>query len=279
MDAPVAFVSHGAPSLALDAADPTHAFLRGFGDALAASAHPQGCAASAHPEGCGKPRAILCISAHWDTVAPALTAGDEPATIHDFYGFPEPLYALRYPAPGSPALALRVRELLAAAGHDAHLDLRRGLDHGAWLPLMLMYPEAEVPVVQLSVQSQASGAHHLAIGRALAPLRAEGILVFGSGGATHPLGEALRATVEPDEGSPAEWTAGFDRWLTERIEQGDRAALADWHQAPHAERNHPTPEHFVPLLVAAGAAGEARGSRVHAGWAYRHLSMAAFRWH
>lgn len=267
MDAPafpIAFVSHGAPSLALDTAEPTHRFLRGFGAALGATS--------------GRPRGIVCISAHWDTATPAITAGEAPATIHDFHGFPAPLYDLRYPAPGSPALALRVRELLAAAGHDAHLDLRRGLDHGAWVPLMLMYPDADVPVVQLSVQSGQDGAHHLALGRALAPLAAEGVLVLGSGGATHPLAEALRVdwSHSPDLTEP--WTAAFDLWLAERVEHGDEAALAGWHHAPHAQRVHPTPEHFLPLLVAAGAAQGARGARVHGGWAYHLLSMAAFQW-
>jgi len=265
MDQPVAFVSHGAPTLALDAEDPTHRFLRGFGATLGARA--------------GRPRGIVCISAHWDTETPAITAAESPATIHDFHGFPQALYAQRYPAPGSPPLALRVRELLAEADHDAHLDLRRGLDHGAWVPLMLMHPAADVPVVQLSVQSGSDGAHHLALGRALAPLSAEGVLVLGSGGATHPLAEALRVDWSASAGPTEPWTAAFDAWLLERVEAGDEAALADWTAAPQARRNHPTPEHFLPLLVAAGAAAGARGRRVHDGWAYHLLSMAAFRWH
>ena len=261
--APVAFVSHGAPSLALDAGDPTHEFLKGFGRAL------------------GQPRAVLCISAHWDTAAPALTAGDGPATIHDFFGFPEPLYALRYPAPGAPWLALRVRELLAAAGVDAHLDLRRGLDHGAWVPLMLMYPAADVPVVQLSVQTRRSAAEHLALGAALAPLAAEGVLVLGSGGATHALGEAFalqRAAHRADPGAPTPaWATRFDAWLRDVLLRGDRAALARWQAAPEAARNHPTPEHFLPLLVAAGA-GSGVASPVHSGFDWSVLSMAAYRW-
>lgn len=254
---PVAFVSHGAPSLALDPADPTHGFLRGFGLAL------------------GKPRAVLCVSAHWDTAQPALTASDQPATIHDFYGFPEPLYAIRYAAPGAPWLALRARELLAAAGIDAHLDLRRGLDHGAWVPLMLMYPEADVPVVQLSVQSGRSAADHLALGAALAPLAAEGVLVLGSGGATHALGEAFARRERPI--ATPEWARAFDGWLADALARGDLAALERWTDAPQARRNHPTPEHFLPLLVAAGAA---RGTalRVHEGYGWSVISMAAYRW-
>lgn len=263
MDAPVAFVSHGAPSLALDHADPTHAFLRGFGPAL------------------GKPRAVLCISAHWDTTGPALTAGDAPATIHDFSGFPEPLYALRYPAPGAPWLALRVRELLAVIGQDAHLDLRRGLDHGAWVPLMLMYPDASVPVVQLSVQTRLSAAHHLALGRALAPLAAEGVLVLGSGGATHALGEAFasqRAAMQAGStASTPAWAARFDGWLRDALTRGDHAALERWHDAPDAARNHPTAEHFLPLLVAAGA-GSGAATLANSGFAWSVLSMAAYRW-
>jgi 4,5-DOPA dioxygenase extradiol len=262
MDAPpsaaVAFVSHGAPSLALDSSDPTHAFLRGFGAAL------------------GRPRAVLCISAHWETERPALTAGDAPATIHDFYGFPEPLYRLRYPAPGAPALALRVREFLAAAGHDAHLDLRRGLDHGAWVPLMLMYPQADVPVLQLSVQPARDGAHHLALGAALAPLAAEGVLVLGSGGATHALREAFTSVRDGETATPA-WARAFDDWLAAALGTDDRAALARWEQAPEARRNHPTPEHFLPLLVAAGA-GRGAAAQVNSGFAWSVLSMAAYRW-
>ena len=254
--APVAFVSHGAPSLVLEHSDPTHAFLSGFGRTL------------------GAPRAILCVSAHWDTPTPALTMAVDPATIHDFHGFPPALYALRYPAPGAPWLALRARELLAAAGIDAHLDTRRGLDHGAWAPLYLMFPEAAVPVVQLSVQSGATGAHHLGVGRALAPLAAEGVLVLGSGGATHPLGEALRA--DPAQPLPG-WVREFDGWLERAVTAGDFASLADWPHAPQAPRNHPTPEHFLPLLVAAGAAGDA-GRVAHRGASWGLLSMAAFRW-
>jgi 4,5-DOPA dioxygenase extradiol len=259
MDAPVAFVSHGAPSLALDAHDPTHRFLTGFGRVL------------------GRPRAVLCISAHWDTAGPALTAGAAPETIHDFFGFPEPLYALRYPAPGAPWLAQRVRELLATIGEDAHLDPVRGLDHGAWVPLMLMYPEADVPVVQLSVQSRRSGAAHLALGAALAPLAAEGVLVLGSGGATHALGEAFAShRAAPDAPTPA-WAARFDDWLRDALTRGDRAALEGWSSAPEAARNHPTPEHFLPLLVAAGA-GSGAAAPVHSGFGWSVLSMAAYRW-
>lgn len=255
----VAFVSHGAPSLALDMAEPTHGFLKGFGRAL------------------GKPRAVLCISAHWDTLAPALTAGEAPATIHDFHGFPEPLYRLRYPAPGAPWLALRVRELLAAIGIDAHLDLRRGLDHGAWVPLMLMYPDADVPVVQLSVQTRRSAEAHLALGAALAPLAAEGVLVLGSGGATHALGEAFAAMRDAVGAPTPAWAQGFDAWLRDALGSGDRAALARWQDAPDAARNHPTPEHFLPLLVAAGA-GQGAAASVHSGFAWSVLSMAAYRW-
>lgn len=260
MEAPVAFVSHGAPSLALDRVDPTHVFLTGFGRAL------------------GRPRAVLCVSAHWDTAQPALTAGDAPATIHDFFGFPEPLYKLRYPAPGAPWLALRVRELLAASGEDAHLDLRRGLDHGAWVPLMLMYPEADVPVVQLSVQTRRSAAAHIAMGRALAPLAAEGVLVLGSGGATHALGEAFATMRSGAEAPTPAWAERFDAWLRDALLRGDRAALAAWESAPDAARNHPTPEHFLPLLVAAGA-GSGAAAPVHSGFAWSVLSMAAYRWH
>ncbi len=251
---PSLFVSHGAPTLALDPV-PCHAFLRGLGADL------------------GTPEAVLCVSAHWETAQPRVGAAPEPETIHDFHGFPEALYRLRYPAPGAPGLARRVAALLTGAGFDCALDAGRGLDHGAWVPLMLMFPGAGVPVTQLSIQAGGDGDHHLALGRALAPLRGEGVVVMGSGGATHNLRE-LGARDDP----PAAWARAFDDWLAEAVEDGRADDLAAYiERAPEAARNHPGPDHFMPLLVALGAAGPgARGRRLHSSFTHGTLSMAAF---
>jgi len=253
---PSVFVSHGAPTLVM-APVPPRGFLLGLGAALP------------------RPKAVLCVSAHWDTEAPRLTAGAHPRTMYDFYGFPDPLYEMAYPAPGSPALASRAAELLAAAGLPAQLDAQRGLDHGAWVPLMLMHPQADIPVVQLSVQSRLSPAHHLALGRAIAPLREEGVLILASGNATHNLRDVFNHEILA---APVPYARAFADWLDGRIQAGDEAALADYlTQGPEARRNHPSPDHYVPLLVAAGAGG-GRGALLHDGWTYGVLSMAAYAW-
>ncbi len=251
---PAVFVSHGAPTMVLDPV-PCHDFLRRLGAEL------------------GVPDAVLCVSAHWETARPRISAAAEPETIHDFHGFPEALYRLRYPAPGAPDLARRIVALLADAGLDCDLDPGRGLDHGAWAPLLLMYPAAKVPVTQRSIQPRADGAHHLALGRALAALRAEGVLVVGSGNATHNLAER-GARDDP----PSQFALAFDAWLAAAVEAGEVDELVDYlGAAPEAARNHPSPDHYLPLLVALGAGGPgARGRRLHASFTYATLSMAAF---
>lgn len=253
---PSIFVSHGAPTLALTPA-PAHDFLKGLGSEL------------------GRPTAILCVSAHWETEQPTVSAAPAPETIHDFYGFPQPLYRLRYPAPGAPELAERVIELLGQAGIPARRDAARGLDHGAWVPLLLMYPQADIPVAELSVQLPRGPAHHLALGRALVALRKAGVLVLGSGGATHNLAE-FRG--QPVDAPPLAHVRAFDAWLATAAEGGDEAALLDYQrQAPEAHRIHPREEHFLPFFVALGAAGAgARGRRLHASFTHGVLSMAAF---
>ena len=251
---PALFLSHGAPTLPLDSAHPTHAFLKGLGPSLAT------------------PRAILMVSAHWDTRQPTLTAGTHPATIHDFYGFPEPLYALRYPAPGAPELVRESAGLLRNAGFEVQGDLDRGLDHGAWVPLLLMYPEARIPVVQLSLQTSAGAAHHLALGETLQPLRDSGVLIIGSGGATHNLREFFRPITGQDESYVQRFTA----WLEDVLLRRDLAALTDYRRrAPDAVRAHPTEEHFFPLLVAAGAGDQAE--RIHTAISGASLAMDAYR--
>lgn len=252
---PALFVSHGAPTMALDAG-PAASFLRDLGRRWP------------------RPAAILAVSAHWETESPAVSAAPAPETIHDFYGFPPALYALRHAAPGAPALAHRVAGLLDAAGMEATVDPARGLDHGAWIPALLAWPAADVPILQLSVQPARDAAHHVAVGRALASLRAEGVLVLASGGATHNL-RLLRRTARA---TPDPWAQAFDDWLAARIEAGDTAALLTWRaDAPHAVTAHPRSEHLLPLFVALGAGGEgARGKALHRGFELGNLSMAAF---
>jgi 4,5-DOPA dioxygenase extradiol len=249
---PTVFVSHGAPLLAVEDG-PAHRFLRGFGESL------------------GRPRAIVVASAHWTTREAAVCAVAQPETIHDFGGFPRALYQLSYSAPGDPALAQRMVQLLSVANIDCAPDERWGLDHGAWVPLLLMYPSADIPVLQLALQPQRGPRHHFELGCALSALREEGVLIFGSGGITHNLGE-LAAPGSP----PLQWAADFSEWIHETITAGDAAALLDYRRlAPRAERNHPTEEHLLPLFVAAGAASS-RGRRVHTSTTYGTLMMDAY---
>lgn len=251
MSMPTIFVSHGSPTLILEDV-PARAFLASLGKHVP------------------RPKAIVAVSAHWDTDVPAVSLARKPATIHDFYGFPEALYRLRYDAPGAPELAERVAKLTGAA-HDSH----RGLDHGAWVPAMLGWPEADIPIFQLSVQPDQSPAHHIALGRKLASLRQEGVLVMGSGSATHNLRALVR---RGGDAEPEPWAKAFDDWLAEAVEKGDEAALADYRrQAPYACEAHPTDEHFLPLHVAFGAAGEAaRGRALHRSFTLGNLSMASY---
>lgn len=252
---PAVFVSHGAPTLAVEQNDTTE-FLRRLGGEL------------------GRPRGVLCLSAHWNTEAPAVSAAERPETIHDFGGFPAELYRIRYEAPGAPALAARAAGLLGAAGLGCEVSRDRGLDHGAWVPLRLLYPEADVPVAQLSIQPRQDPAHHFRLGRALAPLRGEGVLVLATGSATHNLARAGAG------GPPPEWAREFEGWLTRAVSEGDIEGLLDYRRrAPHASLAHPTDEHLLPLFAAlgAGSAGEAFAGRVlHRGWTWGSLSMAAY---
>jgi 4,5-DOPA dioxygenase extradiol len=265
---PTLFVSHGAPTLVTDPV-PTREFLRELGRGLGGTLP--------------RPKAILCVSAHWDTAAPRLSAALRPQTIYDFYGFPDELYDMTYPAPGDPELAERAAQLLTKALIPVALDRDRGLDHGAWVPLSLMYPQADIPVLQLSIQSHLGPAHHLEMGRAIAPLREEGVLILASGNATHNLREAFSHALDAP---PVPYAREFADWLTGRIEAGDTEALLDYlAQGPQGPKNHPTPDHYLPLLVALGAGdrtdgdtGGATGARLHDGYTFGVLSMAAYAW-
>ena len=219
-----------------------------------------------------RPKAILIASAHWETDIAAVTGAARPETIHDFYGFPRPLYQTQYPAKGDPALANRSVALLENSGLTAKTDPVRGLDHGAWSPLLHMYPEADVPVVQIAVQTPLGPQHHLAVGRALAPLARENVLIVGSGHLTHNLRDR-------SEGGPAAYARNFQAWVKERIDAHAFDELAGYRSlSPDGVRAHPTDEHFLPLFFALGAAGgRYRAERLYDGIEMRALAMDAYR--
>lgn len=246
---PTFFVPHGAgPCFFMDWNPPTAwdamaAFLKGIAQTL-----PQ------------RPRAILLVSGHWLESQPSVTSGARPGLIYDYNGFPPHTYELRYPAPGDPALAAHVAELLAKAGIACRQDAERGFDHGVFIPLLLMFPEAEVPVVQLSLRSDLDAEAHLQLGRALAPLREEGVLIVGSGMSFHN----MRGYGDPRFGPISDT---FDAWLSAAVEAPPaerEALLRDWEQAPQARLCHPprAEEHLLPLMVAAGAGADSVGRRV-----------------
>ena len=259
MTLPSLFLSHGAPTLPLTDT-PARAFLSQIGDTLE------------------RPKAILVISAHWETAVPTVNAVASNETIHDFGGFPRALYDLRYPAPGSPTVAARVAGRLRTGGFDCDIDKRRGLDHGAWVPLLLMYPRANIPVLQLSVQPHLGPEHHLRVGRALAPLRDEGVLIIGSGSFTHDLSEFHGHG--PNDPAP-DSVNSFADWFDAALTKGQTGELVDYRRlAPFATKNHPTEEHLLPLYAALGAAGQnAHAERLHASSTYSVLRMDVYSFH
>ena len=209
-----------------------------------------------------RPKAVLVISGHWEEARPTVQVGRNPPLLFDYYGFPEHTYRLTYPAPGSPELAARVRTLLGDAGIASDEEAERGLDHGVFMPFLLIYPDADIPIAQLSLRQDLDPAAHLAIGRALAPLREEGVLIVGSGMSYHNL--RYFGSMDPRVVASAQ---RFDDWLAATVEEPDPARRADalesWSDAPDALLCHPRPEHLVPLFVAAGAAGDDRGHRTY----------------
>jgi 4,5-DOPA dioxygenase extradiol len=212
-----------------------------------------------------RPRAILIASAHWETQLPMLTGSDKPETIHDFSNFPEALYRLRYPAPGAPEVAKRAQGLLKDAGFTAAIDGCRGLDHGAWSPLLYMYPEADIPVVQISVQPELGPRHHVALGNSLRDLAKEGVLIIGSGHMTHNLRDWSRGRGGENALAPAPYAREFQAWVFEKLKEKDVESLVEYRsRSPHGVRAHPTDEHFLPLFFALGAASEkAKPQRVY----------------
>ena len=261
MTQPAIFVSHGSPTLPLDDVA-ARSFLSGLGARIDA----------AH----GRPSAILVASAHWETAAPEVSAPAANATIHDFSGFPPALYAMRYPAPPAPDVASAAVSLLGRAGLRATIDLERGLDHGAWVPLILMYPDADIPVAQLSVQTHLGPEHHLKLGQALAMLREEGVLVLGSGAYTHNLME-LRGLRQQGVADEPDWVRDFADWGRAALVEGRTDDLLGYRRlAPHGARNHPTEEHLVPLFVAMGAGGGGPARHLHSSVTHAVLRMDVF---
>ena len=257
--APVFFISHGAPTFALEPGR-LGPLLRAAGQQL------QGV------------KAVLVVSPHWQTRGVRVSTSPAPETVHDFGGFPAPLYALHYPVAGHPALAAQVAELLAATGWPTSTDGQRGLDHGAWVPLRHLLPASNVPVFQVSLPLGLNAGTALQLGEALAAVRALGVAVVTTGSMTHNLYE-VDFQAGPDSVS-AEYVTDFTRWVRQAVSQNDTQKLVDYRQqAPHAQRAHPTEEHFLPLLVAMGARGNAEPVQVlDGGTTYHVLAMESYAW-
>lgn len=254
---PTLFVPHGAPTFALRPG-------------------AAGAALSAMAKSLALPRAIIIVSAHWDTVIPTVGYAERPETIHDFWGFPDALYEIRYPATGCREASDEVFAALTAAGMPAVQDAGRGLDHGAWVPLRLMFPEADVPVIPLSIQSRGGPQQAYALGQALAPLAARGFLVIASGNVTHNLRDYQ--TAARSGGQTPAYVREFSDWMATRLAAHDIPALLDYRrQAPGAVQAHPSDEHLLPLYVALGAGGnDARARRFHAGIDDYVIAMDAY---
>jgi 4,5-DOPA dioxygenase extradiol len=224
------------------------------------------------------PTAVVVVSAHYDTPTTEVTAAERPDTIHDFGGFPDELYRLRYPAPGHPKLARDIVERLEAADIRARLTPNRGLDHGAWIPLSLMLPRADIPVLQISINSRRSPEEHFALGRALRSMRDSGTLVLGSGGATHNLALYAHARGRDDDSTPPEWVEAFNEWTAGAVAGRRFDDLFRYSErAPFAAQNHPTPEHYLPLFVTLGTAhDDEHGVRIHSSYDRGLLSLDAY---
>ena len=252
---PSLFVSHGAPTFAIEPGQ-AGPLLRQLGERLP------------------RPQAVLVLSPHWITRGVRVAFADKPETIHDFGGFPDALYGIQYPAPGSRAVAQRALDLLNTAGWEAEADASRGLDHGAWVPVRHLYPAADVPVVQVSMPHTLDAAGALHLGRTLAPLAGEGVLVVGSGSITHNLYEFGQQR----DAAGAAYAVEFTDWARQAVRSHDEDAAVHYlERAPHARRAHPTPDHYLPLPFAMGAADrEAPVEVIDGGMTYGILAMDAY---
>lgn len=252
MTLPSLFLAHGAPDLPYSRT-PARAFTETVGGRYRGL------------------RAILVISAHWEARLPTIGTAPAPETIHDFGGFDNRLYGLTYPAHSSAPFIAELDAALDAAGIAHAKDPGRGYDHGVWIPLMLAFPKADVPVIQLSLRRGASAAENYAMGQALAPLRDKGVLIVGSGATVHTLYQIAR------EGTPApDWARAFDDWIVSGVEAGDTDRLIGFPAEPQGAREaHPTPEHLMPLYVALGAGG-GKGRTLHRSFSWGSIGMTSF---
>lgn len=255
---PALFISHGSPMMALEQSA-IAVFLKTLATALAT------------------PKAIVIFSAHFDFPGEVvITSATAPGTVHDFYGFPEKLYQMKYPAPGEPAMANQIAVLLADNGFSSRLDERQGWDHGAWIPMKLIYPEANIPIVEVSINSQLSANTHFQLGRALRSLRKQGILILGSGGISHNLHEIFSASPDPQRVQKVE---KFTAWVKEKSHNNEINSLLNYQKdGPYASFNHPTQEHFLPLICVLGAHIEGQPiSCIYQGSEYEILALDAYR--
>lgn len=236
---PALFLAHGAPTLAIEENEYVE-FLRGLGQQLP------------------RPKAVVLFSAHWESGKQLVGGVQEPGMIYDFYGFPEEMYRIEYPAKGEPALAAEVVKQFEAAGVPCQLDTERGMDHGTWVLLKLLYPQADIPVVTLSVHPYLAASEQYAIGKALTALRAQDVLIIGSGGTVHNLRQINWRGDEADS-----WAVQFDDWLGAQLTAWNLPALFDYENgAPAAKQAVPRPEHFVPLLLAMGSADDQQQAKL-----------------
>jgi 4,5-DOPA dioxygenase extradiol len=248
------FISHGAPDLLIRDI-PAKKFLQELAQSFE------------------KPDAIIVFSAHFESDQIEITSARRLMTIHDFGGFPAELSRMHYTVEGAPALAFDVMQIFEDAGISASLNSKRGIDHGAWVPLKLIYPDADIPVIQISIQPYEEALYHYKIGRILAELKQKNILIIGSGSVTHNLYTAMSMK---DAETPF-WAEIFCESLAKKLDNSDVKALLDWFDLPHAQDNHPSPEHFVPLLIALGAAGDnPTATRLHHSFDYSVLAMDCY---
>lgn len=262
MTAPALFVSHGGPNIMTDPSE-ARDFLAGLGETA------------------GTPRAIVLMSAHFETDGPVVVTDPAPGMIYDFGGFAPELYQMVYPAPGEPELAMRIAHMMADEGLPVRLAPKRGYDHGAWTTMMLAFPQADIPIVQVSIDPNRDAWYHYEVGRILSPLREEGIMLVGSGHITHNLRAvfgAMRGGMPADPAMAGKVEA-FTSWFADAFAKGDKDAILHWRdKAPHVRENHPTDEHLMPLFFAYGAGGEgAKAERIHASRQFGFFAFDAWK--
>ena len=254
---PSLFLSHGAPDIALKTGHPTYRFFQEL------------------PRTFPRPDAIVSFSAHWCADKTLIAKDASYHAIHDFGGFDERLYSMRYSPKGNPELAQMVFDLVKQHDRKAKLVNNPELDHGIWIPLMIMYPDPVIPVIQVAIQPDQSPEYHYGLGESLAELRSHNVLIIGSGSMTHNL---FAMTIDDHEAAPPAWVRDFCQWMNEHLEEGDTEAILQYRQrAPHATRNHPTDEHLLPLFIAMGAGAEHPGTRIYSASSYGTIAMDAYR--